>query len=193
MVRPGVRACVRACARANLVVVHGNNTTDAYYRVVSYVVSKIVADVPAAIISALSYSAILYPSVGLHAGAPSFFFFALATFVNLMIATLVGCGGAPAAWMLAGCAHAFANASVMHCSPTRRAQLHLCLHAAGRNRARRAAAMLRHAQHARGGLPYHAKHHSKCGACCAAVRTRLTHSMLVFLCPAAPLHYSCRV
>jgi hypothetical protein len=25
------------------------------------------------------------------------------------------------------------------------------------------------------------------------VRTRLTHSMLVFLCPAAPLHYSCRV
>jgi hypothetical protein len=70
--------------------------------VVSYIVSKIVADVPAAIISALSYSAILYPSVGLHAGAPCFFFFALATFVNLMISTLVGCG-TPASLLPGSC------------------------------------------------------------------------------------------
>ena len=45
---------------------------------------------PAAAVSALSYSAILYPSVRLTAGAPPFFFFALCTFVNLMVATLVG-------------------------------------------------------------------------------------------------------
>jgi hypothetical protein len=54
-------------------------------------ISKVATDVPAAAISALSYTAILYPSVQLHAGAPSFFFFTLATFVNLMIATMVGC------------------------------------------------------------------------------------------------------
>ena len=64
---------------------------DAYYRVGSYVTAKIAADIPAAILSALSYTAILYPSVGLHLGAGPFFFFALTTFVNLMIATLVGC------------------------------------------------------------------------------------------------------
>ena len=64
---------------------------DAYYRVISYVVAKVVADIPAAIISALSYSAILYPSVGLHHGAPYFFFFALTTFVTLMVSTLIGC------------------------------------------------------------------------------------------------------
>jgi hypothetical protein len=63
---------------------------DAYYRVASYVTAKIAADIPAAALSALSYTAILYPSVGLHLGAGSFFFFALTTFVNLMIATLVG-------------------------------------------------------------------------------------------------------
>jgi hypothetical protein len=64
---------------------------DAYYRVSSYVVAKIAADVPAAALSALSYTAILYPSVGLHPGAGAFLFFALTTFINLMIATLVGC------------------------------------------------------------------------------------------------------
>ena len=63
---------------------------DAYYRVASYVTAKIAADIPAAALSALSYTAILYPSVGLHLGAGPFFFFALTTFVNLMIATLVG-------------------------------------------------------------------------------------------------------
>lgn len=46
---------------------------------------------PAAALSALSYTAILYPSVGLTPGAGPFLFFALTTFVNLMIATLIGC------------------------------------------------------------------------------------------------------
>ena len=68
---------------------------DAYYRVGSYVTAKIAADVPAAALSALSYTAILYPSVGLTPGAGPFLFFALTTFVNLMIATLVGCACVP--------------------------------------------------------------------------------------------------
>ena len=45
---------------------------------------------PAVALAAMSYSAILYPSVRLTAGAPTFFFFALCTFVNLMNAMLVG-------------------------------------------------------------------------------------------------------
>lgn len=64
---------------------------DAYYRVGSYTAAKIVADAPAAALSALLYTAIVYPSVGLHPGTETFFFFALTTFVNLTIATLVGC------------------------------------------------------------------------------------------------------
>ena len=50
-----------------------------------------IIDIPPAIVSALVYTSIMYPSVGLRAGGPSFLFFALVNFVNLMISMLVGC------------------------------------------------------------------------------------------------------
>jgi ABC-type multidrug transport system permease subunit len=65
---------------------------DAYYRVAPYVFVKIIVEVPAALVSSLVFTAILYPSVGLRPGGPFFFFFVLATAVNIMISALVGCG-----------------------------------------------------------------------------------------------------
>ena len=63
---------------------------DSYYRVSSYVTAKIMSDIPPAVVAALVYTGILYPSCKLRMDAEAFLFFALCTFVNLMIAMLVG-------------------------------------------------------------------------------------------------------
>ena len=70
--------------------VYTREFADSYYRVGSYVVAKIVSDIPPAAVSALVYTCILYPSVKLRMDAHSFLFFALCSFVNLMTAMLVG-------------------------------------------------------------------------------------------------------
>ena len=63
---------------------------DSYYRVSSYVVAKVLSDIPPAVVAALVYTGILYPAVKLRMDAEALLFFALCTFVNLMIAMLVG-------------------------------------------------------------------------------------------------------
>jgi len=63
---------------------------DSYYRPISYCVYRILTEIPAAAVSSLLFSSILYFAVELHSGAPYFFFFVLCTFVNMMVAILVG-------------------------------------------------------------------------------------------------------
>lgn len=70
-----------------------SSASDAYYRVFPYVLVKTLVEIPAAFVSSLVFTAIIYPSIGLRSGGPSFLFFALATAVNVIISALIGCGG----------------------------------------------------------------------------------------------------
>lgn len=70
--------------------VYTREFNDAYYRAGNYVAHRIMVEMPALVVAALSFAAILYPSVGLNASTSAFAFFVLAAVVNFAIAMLVG-------------------------------------------------------------------------------------------------------
>ena len=63
---------------------------DSLYRPLTYVTSKILAEVPMTILASVTYSAILYFSIGLQNTAAAFAFFCLGMFTNFTIAQLIG-------------------------------------------------------------------------------------------------------
>lgn len=73
-------------------LVYTREFNDGYYRASSYVIAKVASNLPALALSALLYACVVYPSVGLRfgSGGDGFFFFALANFVNLVVAMLSG-------------------------------------------------------------------------------------------------------
>ena len=70
--------------------VYTREFNDAYYRAGNYVAHRIMVEMPALVVAALTFAAILYPSVGLNPSPEAFAFFVLAAVVNFAIAMLVG-------------------------------------------------------------------------------------------------------
>lgn len=63
---------------------------DAYYRVFSYVVSKLIVEIPATVVSSFCWTAIVYLSVGLRDDPGAFLFFVFAVWINQCVAMVVG-------------------------------------------------------------------------------------------------------
>lgn len=90
VVMPGFVAQVHVDDMKSDRVVYTRERHDSYYRVTSYVASKVLSELPFVALAAVGYSVVIFLGVGLDGGVTAFLFFALVTTVVYVCDLCVG-------------------------------------------------------------------------------------------------------